>query len=72
MLTETPSPARGVWHLGPLPIRAYALCILAGIVVAVVVTQRSRVTCGGRAEQVLDISTSAVPSVSRAGGSITC
>ena len=24
-----PSPSRGVWHLGPLPIRAYALCIIA-------------------------------------------
>lgn len=29
-----PSPARGVWHIGPLPIRAYALCILTGIFVA--------------------------------------
>ena len=27
-----PSPAQGVWHLGPVPIRAYALCIVAGIV----------------------------------------
>ena len=30
-----PEPAQGVWHLGPIPIRAYALCIIAGIVVAV-------------------------------------
>ncbi|NMM33390.1 MAG: prolipoprotein diacylglyceryl transferase, partial [Phycicoccus sp.] len=22
-----PSPPEGVWHLGPFPIRAYALCI---------------------------------------------
>ena len=29
---EIPSPSVGVWHLGPLPIRGYALCILAGIV----------------------------------------
>ena len=27
-----PSPSQGVWHLGPLPLRAYALCIIAGIV----------------------------------------
>ena len=30
-----PSPAQGIWHLGVVPIRAYALCILAGIFVAV-------------------------------------
>ena len=30
-----PSPTQGVWQLGPLPIRAYALCIIAGVVVAV-------------------------------------
>jgi prolipoprotein diacylglyceryltransferase len=29
-----PSPDVAVWHLGPLPIRAYALCLLTGIVVA--------------------------------------
>ena len=30
---EIPSPSVGVWHLGPLPIRGYALCIIAGIVI---------------------------------------
>ena len=29
-----PSPTRAVWHLGPLPVRAYALCIVAGIFVS--------------------------------------
>lgn len=29
-----PSPAQGVWYLGPLPIRAYAMAILLGIVVS--------------------------------------
>ena len=33
-LVYFPSPARGVWHLGPIPIRAYALCIIVGIVAA--------------------------------------
>ena len=37
---EIPSPTVGVWHLGPLPIRGYALCILAGIIVAVWLTQK--------------------------------
>ena len=35
LLAYLPSPDRGVWMLGPVPIRAYALCIIAGIVVAV-------------------------------------
>lgn len=58
---EIPSPSVGVWHLGPLPIRGYALCILAGIVVAVWLTSR-RLTRGGYREGVaLDISAWAVP-----------
>ena len=31
-----PSPGQGVWYLGPVPVRAYALMILLGIVVGVV------------------------------------
>ena len=30
-----PSPSRSVWHLGPFPLRAYALCILADVLIAV-------------------------------------
>lgn len=56
-----PSPTSGVWYLGPLPVRAYALCILAGIVVAVWITGRRLAERGGTMEQVIDISTWAVP-----------
>src|SRR5207344_1483778 len=35
LLAYLHSPDRGVWMLGPVPIRAYAVCIIAGIVVAV-------------------------------------
>jgi prolipoprotein diacylglyceryl transferase len=56
-----PSPARGVWHLGPLPIRAYALLILAGIVIAVLVADRRWRARGGPEGAVYDISTWAVP-----------
>ena len=35
LIAFIPSPPQGVWNLGPLPIRAYALCILAGIFVAI-------------------------------------
>ena len=33
-----PSPPQGVWYLGPIPIRAYALAILTGIIVGLWVT----------------------------------
>ena len=61
VLAAIPSPTQGVWELGPLPIRAYALCIVAGIVAAVWLTQRRWVARGGRAEDVLDIAVWAVP-----------
>ena len=32
LLASIPSPSQGVWNLGPIPVRAYALCILAGLV----------------------------------------
>lgn len=58
---EIPSPTVGVWHLGPLPIRGYAMSILAGIVFAVWLTQR-RLSARGYAPGVaLDISAWAVP-----------
>jgi prolipoprotein diacylglyceryl transferase len=56
-----PSPTSGVWHLGPFPLRAYALCILAGIVVAVWITGRRLVDRGHPSEAALDISAWAVP-----------
>jgi len=56
-----PSPTSGVWHLGPFPLRAYALCILAGIAVAVWVTGRRLVDRGHASEKAIDISAWAVP-----------
>ncbi|MGY2064032.1 prolipoprotein diacylglyceryl transferase [Blastococcus sp. SYSU DS0619] len=61
VLAAIPSPTQGVWELGPLPIRAYALCIVAGIVAAVVITQKRWVARGGAAEDVLDVAVWAVP-----------
>nr|WP_239073372.1 prolipoprotein diacylglyceryl transferase [Sediminihabitans luteus] len=56
-----PSPSQGVWHLGPIPIRAYAFAILAGIAVAVWLTSKRWVARGGQAEDVLEIAFWAVP-----------
>ena len=61
ILASIPSPSQGVWHLGPLPIRAYALCIIAGVVVAVWLGEKRWVARGGRPGQVGDIAIWAVP-----------
>ena len=60
-LTDIPSPDRGVWHIGPIPIRAYALCIIAGIVLAVVWGERRLVARGGAPGTVIDVAVFAVP-----------
>ena len=56
-----PSPDRGVWHLGPVPIRAYALCIIAAIIVAILWGERRWQARGGQAGTVTDIAVFAVP-----------
>ena len=56
-----PSPPQGVWHLGPVPIRAYALCILAGILVAVWYGDRRWRERGGKPGTVGDVAVWAVP-----------
>lgn len=56
-----PSPSRGTWYLGPVPIRAYAFAILVGIVVAYVILKRRWVERGGNPETVLDVVYWAVP-----------
>ena len=56
-----PSPAEGVWYLGPLPLRGYALCIIAGIVAAVWIGERRWVARGGTHGEVTDIALWAVP-----------
>jgi prolipoprotein diacylglyceryl transferase len=50
-----------VLHLGPVPIRAYALCIILGIVVAVMVCDRRLQARGGPAGVTAEVATWAVP-----------
>jgi phosphatidylglycerol---prolipoprotein diacylglyceryl transferase len=61
VLASFPSPAQGVWHLGPLPVRAYALCIIAGIVACCWIGERRWVARGGAPGDVLDVAVWAVP-----------
>lgn len=60
-LAYIPSPSQGVWHLGPVPLRAYALFIVLGIIVAVWWGGRRWVARGGREGDILDIAIWAVP-----------
>jgi prolipoprotein diacylglyceryl transferase len=59
--TSIPSPPEAVWQLGPLPVRAYALCILAGILVAIWIGNRRWIARGGAPGVVGDIAVWAVP-----------
>jgi prolipoprotein diacylglyceryl transferase len=61
LLAYIPSPAQGVWHLGPVPIRAYALCIITGIIAALIIGDRRWVARGGEPGVIYDIALWAVP-----------
>lgn len=61
LLASIPSPTQGVWHLGPFPLRAYALCIIVGVVLAVVIGNRRWVARGGQPGFILDVAMWAVP-----------
>ncbi|WP_416873471.1 prolipoprotein diacylglyceryl transferase [Kitasatospora sp. SC0581] len=56
-----PSPSRGVLYLGPIPLRAYAFCIILGVVVAVWLGSKRWVARGGAKHTVGDIAVWAVP-----------
>jgi prolipoprotein diacylglyceryl transferase len=60
-LASIPSPTQGVWHLGSIPIRAYAICIVLGIIVACWVTDRRLRSRGAPALSILDVAVWAVP-----------
>ncbi len=61
VLAYIPSPPQGVWHLGPLPLRAYALFIIVGIIVAVWWGDRRWQARGGQPGDVLDVALISVP-----------
>ena len=61
LLASFPSPSQGVWHLGPVPIRAYALFIIIGIVAALLIGDRRWAARGGERGVIYDIALWAVP-----------
>jgi prolipoprotein diacylglyceryl transferase len=61
VLTSIPSPSVSSFPLGPLTIHFYALCIIAGIIAAVLLTNSRLVKRGAEPWVVIDISLIAVP-----------
>ncbi|GII90373.1 prolipoprotein diacylglyceryl transferase 1 [Sinosporangium siamense] len=60
LLASIPSPSVSEWSLGPLTLRAYAMCIVLGVVVAVWITMRRWRARGGDPGTVVDIAVWAV------------
>ncbi len=63
LAASIPSPPAewASFSLGPVTIYAYALCILAGIILALILTQKRFVSFGGHADAVWDIAIWAIP-----------
>ena len=61
VVASIPSPPDSGFQLGPFPIRYYALCIIAGIVVATLLTNRRLNKRGAEPWVVIDIALIAVP-----------
>lgn len=59
--SSIPSPEQGTWNLGPVPLRAYALAIIAGIVIAIWLGNKRYVARGGQPGLITDIALWAVP-----------
>ena len=60
-LLSIPSPGTGIWYLGPFPLRAYALCIIAGISVGMIIATRRWQARGGTADSLEMVVVVAVP-----------
>ena len=56
-----PTPSFSMVGLGPLKIHVYAICILAGIVIAVLLGQRRYKNLGGNPEDISDIAVYVIP-----------
>jgi prolipoprotein diacylglyceryl transferase len=45
-----PSPGANIWYIGAFPLRAYALCIITGIIAALIIATRRWKARGGTAD----------------------
>ena len=60
-LASIPSPSISQIEVGPLTIHMYALCIIFGVVVAIIVGNRRFIKVGGKPGVVGDVAITAVP-----------
>jgi phosphatidylglycerol---prolipoprotein diacylglyceryl transferase len=60
-LASIPSPPHASWHLGPLPLRAQALAVVAGILLAIWLAGRRYRKAGGPRGAITDVAAWAVP-----------
>lgn len=56
-----PSPPQGVWWIGPIPLRAYGILIVTGMIVATWIARRRYIARGGEGDVVLDVALWAIP-----------
>ncbi len=56
-----PSPSTNIWYIGAFPLRAYALCIIAGIIVGMIIATRRWRARGGSADTLESVVVIAVP-----------
>jgi prolipoprotein diacylglyceryl transferase len=61
LIASIPSPESGVWHIGPFPLRAYALGIIIGALLALWIGEKRFVARGGRSGLIGDVTIWAVP-----------
>ncbi|MFV0532353.1 MAG: prolipoprotein diacylglyceryl transferase [Cumulibacter sp.] len=61
LLATIPSPTQNQIDVFGLPLRAYALCILLGIVLAIWISSRRWIERGGKSGEILDLAIWAVP-----------
>ena len=60
-LAYLPGPASGVWHLGPVTVHGYALCVVLGVLAMLWLAERRYRAVGGRRWAIVDLATVAVP-----------
>jgi prolipoprotein diacylglyceryl transferase len=61
VVLSIPSPSKGVWDVFGFPLRAYAMCIIVGIIVGMVIANRRWRARGGTADSLEMVVVIAVP-----------
>ncbi|EFQ84294.1 prolipoprotein diacylglyceryl transferase [Aeromicrobium marinum DSM 15272] len=61
LVQSIPSPSSGVWEIGPFPLRAYALGIIIGALLAIWIGERRFQARGGKDGVISDVAIWAIP-----------